>query len=45
MPGLPSAIMGNVSQSELDNYAIHVRLEEINGKLRTGDVVPPERMR
>lgn len=36
---------GNVSQSELDHYAIHVRLEEINKKLSSGDVVPPERMR
>ncbi|WVR06363.1 branchpoint-bridging protein [Kwoniella sp. DSM 27419] len=45
VPGLPVAISGNVSQTELDNYAIHVRLEEINRKLRTGDVVPPEGQR
>jgi hypothetical protein len=37
--------MGDVSQSELDNYAIHVRLEEINNKLRTGNVVPPDGQR
>jgi splicing factor 1 len=37
--------MGHVSQTELDHYAIHVRLEEINNKLRIGDIVPPERMR
>ncbi|OCF33493.1 branchpoint-bridging protein [Kwoniella heveanensis CBS 569] len=43
--GLPVAITGNVSQTELDNYAIHVRLEEINRKLRTGDVVPPDGQR
>ncbi|KAL1412863.1 hypothetical protein Q8F55_000612 [Vanrija albida] len=43
--GLPVNIMGKVSQSELDNYAIHVRLEEINRKLRTGDVVPPDGQR
>jgi splicing factor 1 len=41
VPGLPVAVMGNVSQTELDNYAIHVRLEEIGRKLRTGDVIPP----
>lgn len=45
MPGLPAVIGGNVSSSELDSYAIHVRLEEINRKLSSGDVVPPERMR
>ncbi|WWC70748.1 branchpoint-bridging protein [Kwoniella pini CBS 10737] len=45
VPGLPVAITGKVSQHELDNYAIHVRLEEINRKLRTGDVVPPENQR
>lgn len=45
VPGMPVAVMGNVSQTELDNYAIHVRLEEINRKLRTGDVVPPEGQR
>lgn len=38
---MPVALTGNVSQSELDNYAIHVRLEEINRKLRTGDFIPP----
>ena len=45
VPGLPVAVMGKVSQTELDNYAIHVRLEEINRKLRTGDVVPPDGQR
>lgn len=43
--GLPVNIMGKVSASELDNYAIHVRLEEIARKLRTGDVVPPDGQR
>lgn len=42
---MPTAVTGNVSQSELDNYAIHIRLEEINRKLHSGDIVPPERMR
>ncbi|WVO12561.1 branchpoint-bridging protein [Cryptococcus depauperatus] len=45
VPGMPVTVMGNVSQVELDNYAIHVRLEEINRKLRTGEVVPPDGQR
>lgn len=45
VPGLPVHLSGNVSQTELNNYAVHVRLEEINRKLRTGDVVPPEGQR
>jgi splicing factor 1 len=43
--GLPVSITGKVSQTELDNYAIHVRLEEINKKLRLNDVVPPDHQR
>ncbi|KAH8100910.1 hypothetical protein BXZ70DRAFT_936468 [Cristinia sonorae] len=46
IPGLPTAISANgVSQAHLDNYAIHLRLEEINRKLRLNDFVPPERER
>ena len=40
-----SAFAGNASGQELDRFAIQVRLEEITKKLRTGDVVPPERER
>ncbi len=43
---MPVAVMANnVSQKELDAYAMHIRLQEINKKLQVGDVVPPERMR
>ncbi|KAH7911352.1 hypothetical protein BJ138DRAFT_1006810, partial [Hygrophoropsis aurantiaca] len=43
---LPTAISAaGVSQAQLDNYAIHLRLEEINRKLRLNDFVPPERER
>jgi len=43
---LPTAISATgVSQAQLDNYAIHLRLEEINRKLRLNDFVPPERER
>ncbi|CAK5269205.1 unnamed protein product [Mycena citricolor] len=46
IPGLPTAISATgVSQAQLDNYAIHLRLEEINRKLRLNDYVPPERER
>ncbi|TFY82879.1 hypothetical protein EWM64_g1135 [Hericium alpestre] len=46
IPGLPTAISAQgVSQAQLDNYAIHLRLEEINRKLRLNDFVPPERER
>jgi len=46
IPGLPTAIAAaGVSQAQLDNYAIHVRLEEINRKLRLNDFIPPERER
>ena len=43
--GLPTAISGDVSGKDLENYATHVRLEEISRKLKSGDVVPPERER
>ncbi|KAF8339691.1 uncharacterized protein EI90DRAFT_3241746, partial [Cantharellus anzutake] len=46
VPGLPTAVSSaGVSLRDLDNYAITMRLEEINRKLRLNDVVPPERER
>ncbi|EPQ31239.1 uncharacterized protein PFL1_01424 [Pseudozyma flocculosa PF-1] len=42
---IPTAIGANVSQQELDRYAIQVRLDEISRKLRSGDYVPPDRER
>ena len=46
LPGLPTAISANgITQAQLDNYAIHLRLEEINRKLRMNDFIPPERER
>lgn len=41
----PAAISANVSGQELDRYAVQVRLEEINRKIRTGDVEPPNHER
>ncbi|KXS22228.1 eukaryotic type KH-domain (KH-domain type I) [Gonapodya prolifera JEL478] len=34
-----------MSKEQTEMYAIHLRLEEIGRKLRTGDVVPPEKDR
>jgi splicing factor 1 len=46
IPGLPTAINASgVSQAQLDSYAIHLRLEEINRKLRLNDFIPPEKER
>ncbi|CAG8567518.1 12122_t:CDS:2, partial [Ambispora leptoticha] len=45
IPGLPTAITANMTKEQLDTYLLHMRLEEIGRKLRTGDYVPPERER
>ncbi|CAJ0763371.1 23480_t:CDS:2, partial [Entrophospora sp. SA101] len=45
IPGLPTAITSKMSKEQLDAYLLHMRLEEIGRKLRTGDYVPPERER
>lgn len=43
---MPTAISSNnISQAQLDNYAIQLRLEEINRKLRLNDYIPSERER
>ncbi|KAJ3336165.1 hypothetical protein HDU93_003510 [Gonapodya sp. JEL0774] len=42
IPGLPTALPGGMSAEQAEMYAIHLRLEEIGRKLRTGEVVPPE---
>ncbi|CAH7669585.1 hypothetical protein BY996DRAFT_6430879 [Phakopsora pachyrhizi] len=43
--GLPVAINGTIDTADLDRYAANLRLEHVNTKLRSGDVVPPERER
>lgn len=42
---IPTAIGANVSATDLDKYAIQVRLDEISRKLRSGDFIPPDRER
>ncbi|CAO3652729.1 unnamed protein product [Cunninghamella blakesleeana] len=43
--GIPILLPKEVDEKEKDNYILKIRLEEINRKLRTNDVVPPERER
>jgi len=44
-PGLPTNLPARLSKDEIDSYIINLRIEEISQKLRTGNVVPPERNR
>ncbi|KAI9317642.1 hypothetical protein BX666DRAFT_1939399 [Dichotomocladium elegans] len=44
IPGMPTSLP-KLSQQQADNYVLQIRLEEINRKLRIGDVVPAERDR
>lgn len=38
--GLPTAITSNMTNEQLEAYALYMRLEEIGQKLRIGDLVP-----
>lgn len=40
VPGLPTALPANLAPEQLQSYVLHMRLEEINRKLRLDDVVP-----
>jgi splicing factor 1 len=42
---VPTALSANVSAAELDRYALNVRIDEIQRRLATGNVIPPERER
>ena len=42
---MPTALSANVSAAELDRYALNVRIDEIQRRLATGNVIPPERER
>jgi len=44
-PGLPTNLPARLSKDEIDSYIINLRIEEISQKLRSGNVVPPERVR
>lgn len=45
LEGMPSAVVVRVTDKELENYALAVRLEEIGRKLRTGEFIPAENQR
>ncbi|KAJ3006439.1 hypothetical protein HKX48_000121, partial [Thoreauomyces humboldtii] len=45
IPGMPTVIPAGMAPDQLDSYVIHMRLEEINLKLRIGNYVPTERSR
>jgi splicing factor 1 len=38
--GLPTAIMANMTNEQLEAYTLHLRIEEISQKLRINDVIP-----
>ena len=43
--GLTTAIQANMTNEQLEAYALHLRMEEITQKLRIGDVAPDESRR
>ncbi|KAJ3059849.1 hypothetical protein HDU98_004133 [Podochytrium sp. JEL0797] len=45
IPGIPTVLPQGMSAQQIEEFVIHARLEEIGRKLKTGDVVPPERER
>ncbi|KAI9098034.1 hypothetical protein DFS34DRAFT_95154 [Phlyctochytrium arcticum] len=45
LPNVPTVLPAGLSTDQLDGYVIHVRLDEINTKLRTGDYIPAEQDR
>ncbi|KAH8548072.1 hypothetical protein BGW37DRAFT_508104 [Umbelopsis sp. PMI_123] len=45
IPGLPTAISSSMTKEQREQYSVHMRIEEINRKLRTGDIIPHERDR
>ncbi|KAL2025182.1 hypothetical protein VTK56DRAFT_184 [Thermocarpiscus australiensis] len=40
--GLPTAIVANMTNEQLEAYTLHLRIEEITQKLKIDDVVPAE---
>ena len=40
--GLPTLIMANMTNEQLEAYTLHLRIEEISQKLRINDVVPAD---
>ena len=40
IPGLPTPLSANLTTAQIDSYVLHMRIEEINRKLRVDDVLP-----
>ena len=40
--GLPTKIMANMTNEQLEAYTLHLRIQEISEKLRINDVVPAD---
>lgn len=40
--GLPTMIMANMTNEQLEAYTLHLRIQEISEKLRINDVVPAD---
>lgn len=40
--GLPTLIMANMTNEQLEAYTLHLRIEEISQKLRINDVIPAD---
>jgi len=45
IPGLPTILPSTLTSEQQEIYILHLRLEEISRKLRSGEVVPPDNER
>ena len=45
VPGIPAALPATLAPQQIESYVLHMRLEEINRKLRVDDVMPSVRRR
>ncbi|KAI8894727.1 hypothetical protein BC833DRAFT_603804 [Globomyces pollinis-pini] len=43
IPGLPTSLPSDLSNEQIDNYIIHMRIEELGRRLRMGDYIPLEK--
>ncbi|KAJ3315701.1 hypothetical protein HDV04_002115 [Boothiomyces sp. JEL0838] len=43
IPGLPTSLPSDLTNEQIDNYIIHMRIEELGRRLRLGDYVPNEK--
>jgi splicing factor 1 len=43
IPGLPTSLPTDLSNDQIENYILNMRIEELSRKLRIGDYIPPEK--